>query len=147
MEQNVDAAEQDVIRRNQYESKMKNIENFADHLISTSADDICCEDHEQRLGDDHLICEKCESLKEMVNKYQNHKHTFTCAKKNKTMTLKEHEGHGKLSGFIKGPELTNIPVCRFRFPRFPMDETKLILGISKDEDEQGNPAVLIEVIL
>ena len=52
------------------------------------------------------------------------------------MTLKEHEGHGKFSGFIKGPELTNIPVCRFRFPRFPMDETKLILGISKDEDEQ-----------
>ena len=52
------------------------------------------------------------------------------------MTLKEHEGHGKFSGFIKGPELTNIPVCRFRFPRFPMDETKLILGISKNEDEQ-----------
>ena len=26
-------------------------------------------------------------------------------------------------------------VCRFKFPKFPLDETKLILGISKDTDE------------
>ena len=62
-------------------------------------------------------------------------HTFTCAKKKKTLTIKDYEGHGRFSGLIKGPELANVPVCRFRFPRFPMDETKLILGISKDEDE------------
>jgi hypothetical protein len=62
-------------------------------------------------------------------------HTFSCAKKKKSISIKENEGHGRLSSLIKGPELRNIPVCRFRFPRFPLDETKLILGISKDIDE------------
>ena len=101
-------------------------------MITTSADDIRCDDHEQSIFPDAdlLNCAKCKSLIEKVNKYQNHMHTFTCAKKKKTISLKEHEGHGRLSGLIKGPELLNIPVCRFRFPRFPMDETKLVLGIS-----------------
>ena len=63
-------------------------------------------------------------------------HTFTCAKKKKTITIKNHEGYGRLSGSKKGPELVNIPICRFRFPRFPLDETKLIMGISKEEDEE-----------
>ena len=37
---------------------MKDIENFADHLISTSADDICCEDHESANRNDQLIHEQ-----------------------------------------------------------------------------------------
>ena len=31
--------------------------------------------------------------------------------------------------------MTNVPVCRFKFPKFPLDETKLILGIPKDTEE------------
>ena len=75
-------------------------------------------------------------MKDKVNKYQNHRHTFTCAKKRKVITIKENEGHGRLDGFIKEKELLNIPVCRFKFPKFPMNETKLILGLSKDTDEK-----------
>ena len=74
-------------------------------------------------------------LKDKVEKYQCHKHTFTCAKKKKTMTINENEGQGRLDGQINGPELKNISICRFKFPKFPLDETKLILGISKDTDE------------
>ena len=48
------------------------------------------------------------------------------------MTINENEGHGRLDGKINGPPLINIPVCRFRFPKFHMDETKLIKGITKD---------------
>ena len=54
----------------------------------------------------------------------------------KTITIKENEGHGRLDGKVKGLELTNISVCRFRFPKFPLDETKLIKGVSKDTDEK-----------
>ena len=52
-----------------------------------------------------------------------------------TITIKENEGHGRLEGMIRGPELLNIPVCRFKFPKFPLDETKLVLGITKDMED------------
>ena len=74
-------------------------------------------------------------LKEKVDKLQRHNHTFTCAKKGKTITIKEMEGHGKFDGYKKGPELRNIPVCRFKIPKFPLDETKLILRLPKDTPE------------
>jgi len=51
------------------------------------------------------------------------------------MIIKESEGHGRLDGFKKGPKLVHIQVCRFKFPRFPMDETKLVISISKETDE------------
>ena len=51
------------------------------------------------------------------------------------MTINENEGHGRLDGFVKGPKLENIPVCRFKFPKFPLDETKVILGLTKDTNE------------
>ena len=51
------------------------------------------------------------------------------------MTINEDEGHGKLDGFIKGPELKNVSICKFKFPKFPLDETTLVLGMSKDTDE------------
>ena len=83
-----------------------------------------------------MQCEECQLLKEKVDKYQSHKHTFTCAKKMKTISIKETEGHGRLDGQVKGPALINIPVCRFRFPKFPLDETRLIKGVNKDADEK-----------
>ena len=36
---------------------------------------------------------------------------------------------------MKGIELSNISICRFRFPTFPLDETKLITGMSKEIDD------------
>ena len=114
-------------------NKMKEIEKFADLLITTSPDDIACEQHEFMKNQVH--CEECNILKSKVEKFQKHSHTFTCAKKGKTITIKDNEGHGRLDGTIKGPELKNIPVCRFKIPRFPLDETKLVLAISKDIEE------------
>ena len=74
-------------------------------------------------------------MKEKVEKYQTHRHTFSCNKKKQTITIKENEGHGRLDGLVKGPELRNIPLCRFKFPKFPLDQTKLVFGIPKDTDE------------
>ena len=115
------------------QERIKNIETFADSLITTSPDDIKCGKHMQY--DKDFVCDECESLKEKAKKYQTHNHTFTCAKKKKTITIKSTEGHGRQDGYIKGVELKNIPVCRFKFPRFPLDETKVILGMPKNTDE------------
>ena len=45
-------------------------------------------------------CPECQNLLQKVQKYQMHKHTFTCAKKRKVITLKETEGHGHLDGLF-----------------------------------------------
>ena len=56
--------------------------------------------------------------------------------KKKVITIKEEEGHGQMDGMMKGERLSNIQVCRFKFPRYPMDETRLIQSVSQDADEQ-----------
>ena len=115
--------------------KKQKIEKFADFLISTSADDMRCKKHLTKSFERTLECEECTKLREKASKYQKHSHTFTCSKKGKTITIKSNEGHGKNDGLLKGPELRNLPLCRFNIPKFPMDKTRLILGISKDLDE------------
>ena len=128
--------EQDKIKKD--DLRIKKVEKFADFMMSTSPDDMTCEKHksDKCKQDTILLCTECQFLKEKVEKYQSHNHTFTCAKKMKTMTVKETEGYGRLDGKVKGPALQNIPVCRFKFPKFPLDETKLIRGMSKDTDEK-----------
>ena len=115
--------------------KLEKVHNFIDLLISTSSDDISCQNHNSNFQD--IDCVECKILKEKVKKYQTHQHTFTCSKKGRTLTIKETEGHGRFDGQLKGVELSNIQVCRFRFPKFPLDETKVVRGISKDEDEEA----------
>ena len=117
----------------QLQQRKNEIEDFADFLISTSPDEISCKEHER--GQEKNDCEACISLWEKVKKYQNHSHTFTCAKKRKTITIKENEGHGRLDGQKKGKELLNIPICRFQFPRFPLNQTKLVTGIARETSE------------
>ena len=51
------------------------------------------------------------------------------------MTIKENEGHGRLDGIISKEVLENLSICRFSYPKFPMDKTTVIMGISKDENE------------
>ena len=114
------------------DKKIELVEAFADSLISTSPEDISCIEHQQGPNKE---CGECTELKEKVEKYQSHNHTFTCEKKKQTVTIKEEEGHGRWDGYKKGAELKNIPLCRFNFPKFPLDETKLVKGISKDESE------------
>ena len=67
------------------EERIKKMEQFADLLISTSAQEIRCDEHGLLFENDDLVknCNQCQTLKEKVEKYQRHKHTFTCAKKKK----------------------------------------------------------------
>ena len=83
-----------------------------------------------------MECHQCASLRSKALRYQTHNHTFTCAKKGKTITIKENEGHGKNDGRMKGQELRDIPLCRFNIPKFPMDRTRLILAMNKDLEEE-----------
>ena len=74
-----------------------------------------------------------QSVKAKASQFQTHNHTATCCKKGKVMHIRKNEGYGRLKKKkIQGEELKGISVCRFRFPRFPLDRTRLILGISKD---------------
>ena len=111
------------------------VEKFADEFMTTSPDDITCTDHQDDI-EGSLTCAECHDLLERVKKYQLHNHTFTCEKKMKAMTIKAEEGHGRLDGIVTKEALENLKICRFRFPRFPLDETMIIQGISKDEDEK-----------
>ena len=138
-QQNKDApsllVQEDVLQTgNLNNDNKKKIEDFADMLITTSPDDISCEEHENEL-ELHPQCSQCDDLFDRVSKYQSHSHTFTCEKKRKTMTIKENEGHGRLDGIISKEVLENLSICRFSYPKFPMDKTTVIMGISKDEDE------------
>ena len=119
------------------ESRKKKVEDFADSLISTSSDDIRCGKHEMKDINPLEIqkCKNCNVLIYKVQKYQSHNHTFTCKKKMKTLTIKKIEGHGRLDGKKEGPVLSNIEACRFKFPKFPLDQTCLVLGIPKDTEE------------
>ena len=121
---------------NSIETKKKKVEDFANSLISTSPDEMYCEKHESKRNSSHVKdCSNCIELKEKVKKYQSHRHTFTCEKKVRSITIKGNEGFGRLDGIKDGPALSNITVCRFKFPKFPLDETKLVLGIPKDADD------------
>ena len=74
---------------------------------------------------------------EQILKYQTHKHTFTCTKKNKNnyFIIKEDEGFGRLDGKMKGTKL-KTPKCRFHFPRFPMRVTTFLEPLlEKDASE------------
>ena len=123
-------------KRKNLNERKKRIEEFADYMISTSADEIRCKIHKSESNEIFLECDACKDLKTKVSKYQTHGHTFTCMKKGKSITIKSNEGHGRNDGKIKGPELRDVPVCRFNIPKYPMDKTRLILGISKDSDKE-----------
>ena len=93
---------------------------------------MVCPDHN---FDATYNCVKCDEQKQLITDFQNHHHTFTCRKKKKGIVVQPYEGHGKLDGIIEGPKLSDITDCRFRFPQFPMNQTKLILGVPKDLDK------------
>ena len=81
-------------------------------------------------------CNECMNIRKLVRDFQTHKHTFSCQKKNKVFTIRKHEGHGKNDGKFEGPKISNYVHCRYNFPQFPLNRTKLILGMSKSLDEK-----------
>ena len=108
-------------------------------MITTSPDDIRCEIHMKHGLKNNIVvdCSQCKEMYTKVKKFQQHNHSFTCAKKKKIMTIKKNEGHGRLDGTKIGDELRKLSVCRFQFPRFPMSKTTLLKGLSKDMDEDA----------
>jgi hypothetical protein len=75
----------------QLEEKKLKIQNFTDFLISTSVEDMKCSFHDSHVEENNQDCEECKCLKEKCDKFQTHNHTFTCAKKNKTITIGTNE--------------------------------------------------------
>jgi hypothetical protein len=78
-----------------------------------------------------------QTLKDNIEKFQFHTCGFTCHKRKKTITIRANEGHAfGETNMSKMIELPHVPVCRFLFPRAPMDKTTVLLGFNKDESEE-----------
>ena len=76
-------------------------------------------------------------LKLNLERFQVHNCTFTCAKKRKNVTVQAGEGWGAdISAPDNATALVAVPICRFGFPRNPMDETVALLGFKEDDDEE-----------
>ena len=146
-------------KRNEQMAKIKKIESIANQLICCSVNsamcdihqnenqqlendidkcDSCfsngndfeeCQDHRKKLMNDD--CDECCSLRKMAADFQTHNHTFTCNKKNKVISIKSTEGHGRNGEKIRGTKISEIALCRFNFPRFPLHKTKFILAMQK----------------
>ena len=102
-----------------YEEKLKKFVEYHDKIIKC------------------IIEEEDPVLRENLYKYQQHTCGFTCHKKKKKISIKAKEGHehgenddGKMV------ELLNIPICRFNYPRLPMDESTVLLGYTDQENEE-----------
>ena len=77
-----------------------------------------------------------EEVRRRIEKYQVHFDSFTCFKKKKTITIKKNEGHGISKPPPDAVDLIAVPICRFGFPKFPMDKTVALMGYAKDEDKE-----------
>ena len=133
----VNCDDKEEVNIDEIQRRLNKVEEFADQIVSTSPELMRCENHNTSDDENSNSCTECKYLQEKVKHFQCHSHTFTCEKKKKFITIKENEGHGRLDGKSKGPELRNIPVCRFHFPKWPMNETKVVLQVSKEiEDEE-----------
>ena len=85
--------------------------------------------------EDVTSCDECMKLKKLVKDFQTHNHTFSCQKKNKVITIKKGEGHGRDDGKKEGQKISNYVHCRFNFPQFPLNRTTFILGLPKNLNE------------
>ena len=96
------------------------IASFCDSIMSGSSTDMNCDLHPEF----DFSCKECLAGKNLVEKYQSHKHTFSCNKKGRIVRILATEGHGRLDGHKQGDEL-QVQVCRLRHPKYPVDKTVL----------------------
>ena len=80
--------------------KKKEIEKYADQLISASTSSAICHKckENKRENSPEELCEECELIKSRVLTYNNHICGFSCHKRKKTLYIKPDEGHGKFIG-------------------------------------------------
>ena len=113
------------------EDLCESIASFCDSIMSGSSDDMNCDQHEEVLQD----CEECQRGRIMVEKFQSHKHSFSCHKKGKKIRIQGNEGHGRLDKHKVGEELL-LDVCRLRHPKVPIDRTEFIRAFSQDTNAE-----------
>ena len=58
------------------------------------------------------------------------------SKGKKTITIKTNEGHGRLDNEMESEEISNHPLCRFKYPQYPMSKTTFIPGTAESLDEK-----------
>ena len=113
-----------------FKTLKEEIQDVSDDLISASINGVkCIEHHEFTSG-----CSKCEEIKDYVAKYQFHRCTFTCKKKKKFMKIHGKQGLGINEDIA---EDLIVFICRLRFPKYVIDETLLLLPVSKTEDPKA----------
>ena len=64
-------------------------------------------------------CTDCIDIKNLVKAFQSHKHTFSCQKKNKLITIKETEGHGRNDNVTRGQKsviMCSVDTTSHNFP-------------------------------
>ena len=105
------------------------IASFGDALISGSSKDIHCKSHEAFEVD----CDQCGDLSKLVEKYQTHSHKPSCLKKKRMVRIGAKEGHGRFDGDKEDVEIF-LPVCRYNYPKNPIDKTEFITSFPKDHD-------------
>lgn len=114
------------------------IERTNDDLYSSSLSDAKCKSHEEDIKDNQPNeddeCEECNVVKELVKKYQSHSCTFSCHKKKKYMKVHKKEGLGLNEEDNDDTEEIIAKICRFRFPRYPLDSTTLVFPLTKSDD-------------
>ena len=103
-----------------FEQKMKDVVEYHDKIIKCIVEE-----------------EEDPVMRDNLHRYQQHNCGFTCHKKKKKITIRAKEGHAYGEKDVgKMVELASIPICRFNYPRFPMDETKVLLGYTGQESEE-----------
>ena len=106
------------------------IADYGASFMSGSATDMNCDAH----AEFDFSCKNCLDGKNLVEKFQSHRHTFSCRKKCKVIKILPSEGHGRLDQISEGEELS-VPVCRLRHPKNPIDKTEFLLAFPEDVDE------------
>ena len=96
--------------------------------------------HIAKLHDQIIACnmpgeDMDPELRSRIEKFQVHSDSFTCFKKKKRITIKKNEGHGISKPPPNAIDLIAINICRFGFPKFPMDKTVALMAYSKNEDK------------
>ena len=107
------------------------IASFAEAIINGSSKDIHCKTH-QAFEED---CNECEELSKLVERYQTHSHKPSCLKRKRIIRINAKEGFGRLDGDKEDTEIL-VPVCRYNFPKNPIDKTEFITKFPKDYDHK-----------
>ena len=108
----------------------REIAEFSNSVMSGSSLDMNCESHSEFDFD----CQDCLAGKDLVDKFQIHRHTFSCRKKGRVCRILGSEGHGRNDGKVEGEHLL-VPVCRLRHPKYPLDKTEFIRAFPENTDE------------